>query len=168
MNKYPIFRVLVGISLSPAVIACFFGIFAMVSAFEDHQNRLGFFGSVWFGIAFTFVAILVAEFLYFVPAFLLALIVVIFKSRKRLVNLFFISFLGGVFSVLWSGIVFSKNDIGLSVFFQDSIVSPKFFSSYFGVFSWGGISSFLMALWVLPKRSCVAQNDVGADGQKMK
>ncbi|AYR19081.1 hypothetical protein [Alcaligenes faecalis] len=168
MIQYPVFRVLVGISFSPAVVGLFLGIISLIGELKDYQGDGGLLLLIWTGIAFCFVAILTAELFYFFPAFLLALVVVVIKIRKKLVGLLFISFFGGFFSVVWSNIIFPKQDINLINISQGYVNLFEKFSPYFGLFAWGAISSFFMALWVLPKRSCDTRKDDGVGGQKMK
>lgn len=97
---------------------------------------------------------MVAEIFYATPAFLMALVVTLGKTRKTPWGILFIFVLGGLAATLWN--VFLLPFYNKEANFQaiiDEFIRDTLFSAHINIFYWGAITSSIMAMRVLPKKS---------------
>lgn len=137
-SNYPYWRVIIGFTLCPAVVALLI-VGAMMFFAIVHGEELGGGGDIWGGLlAILFISLLTSLYGFGVPAFLLSLLYVSIKLRKSFYAYLLTFVAGGSGAQVWASLPATGLGDGLFAF-------P-------GAFVMGAISSLAMAFIALPSR----------------
>lgn len=142
MKKYPYFKVFFGFSLCPVISTTLIFSFAFFS-FENFYNRNE---SLLFYLALVSVVSLGALVFYGLPAVFLGMVSSLFKLHKGFSEVLFLVLLGGCNAYAWGPLIDFLIPTGRAEPFPGLIWHPSV------PFLLGAISSFLISLWVLPKK----------------
>ncbi|TRL35957.1 hypothetical protein [Rhizobium straminoryzae] len=128
---YPTLRVIILFTLCPAIPGFSFGAYLWLGIFSEHARRFYLLEVIQAFFAATFLATLGAMAFYGIPAFILSVIYVCLKPRKRLKDIALISIAGGLTALMWRHFVPIPSHPAVG-------------------FACGFISSFLMSFLALP------------------
>lgn len=133
--KYPYWKVGLGFLLCPAVVGFFW--FTFFLAPFDVLISEGLLGTMLGCLA----GAIFGEIFFFIPAFCLAIVVIILRLHKNWQGYLTVSILGGVFSLIWSYYLIHFDAVFLKI-----VVNPAF------PLMAGVLSALVVGKIVLPKK----------------
>ncbi|AYR19086.1 hypothetical protein [Alcaligenes faecalis] len=147
MKGYPYWKVGLGFSLCPGIAGGIMALTGIYHAVLDPDinglSVIGFVAVTAFLMAFTAIVINIP------PAIFLAVIYLALRLYRSWQNYLLVAFLGGCGAFFWGAYI---SPINRGKGYWQAIAENWLSTPFASAFVLGAISSFLMALWVLPKR----------------
>ncbi|WP_164461321.1 hypothetical protein [Alcaligenes faecalis] len=148
MKRYPYWKVGLGFLLCPGIGGIISA--AVGSYYQVIDPEISWLAAVGFFIATSPVFIFFSVIVNIPPAFVLSIVLLFFRPYYSFLKLIFIALLGGVLSFFWGEYLSPGNE---GVGYWKAVSKNWLTLPFISAFLLGAISSFLMALWILPKRS---------------